>query len=205
MKIAVIGATGRTGRQLVRKLEADGHRVRALVRRPTANLGNAEQVAGNALSEHDVRRAISGCDAVISTIGPRRDSPPDFMLQVANNLIPPLEAGGPSRLLFLIGAGVGDPADQPGMVEHMIYVVMRLVFRKSYRHTISAAQAIRASSLDWTLVRAPRITEKSESSYAFGMLGTAGHNVTTRALAAYLADEVVGGKHLKQAPVIYTP
>jgi len=67
MKIAVLGATGGTGRQSVAQALAAGHAVSALVRdaaalpaRPALTV-----VVGSARERTPVDAAIAGCDAVL--------------------------------------------------------------------------------------------------------------------------------------------
>src|SRR6202521_71231 len=72
MKLAVLGATGRTGRLVVEQALAAGHTVTALVRSPeklTTSNSNLRVVTGKATDTSDVSRALEGADAVISTLG----------------------------------------------------------------------------------------------------------------------------------------
>lgn len=73
-RIAVVGATGPTGRELVAQLAAIGQRVRAVSRRldvltqrfPAAEVEKRE---GDALDLESLSSAIDGCDLVIDCIG----------------------------------------------------------------------------------------------------------------------------------------
>ncbi|MDZ5662302.1 NAD(P)H-binding protein [Nocardioides sp. zg-1308] len=73
MRIAVLGATGRTGRPLVGELLRRGHTVVALVRDP-ARLGDVAQrvdvVRGDSRSAADRERLVTGADAVVSALRP---------------------------------------------------------------------------------------------------------------------------------------
>ena len=73
MKVAVVGATGRTGRLLVEELLRRGHEVRVLVRDPDrlADLGGrVETVTGESRDAAAVRALVTGADAVVSALGP---------------------------------------------------------------------------------------------------------------------------------------
>ena len=73
MRIAVLGATGQTGRQLVRQALARGHEVVALARDPrqlTPAPGLTVAVA-DVFAPATVRAALSGVDAVASGLGAR--------------------------------------------------------------------------------------------------------------------------------------
>src|SRR5438132_5131391 len=72
MNLAVLGATGRTGRLVVEQALAGGHTVTALVRSPeklTTGSSNLRVVVGEATDTAAVSRALEGADAVISTLG----------------------------------------------------------------------------------------------------------------------------------------
>ncbi|MDQ0395593.1 NAD(P)H-binding protein [Labrys monachus] len=69
MKILVSGATGATRRLIVSKAIANGDAIVALVRSKAkaADIAGAELVEGDARDAAALTRAISGCDAVISS------------------------------------------------------------------------------------------------------------------------------------------
>ena len=71
MKVAVLGATGGTGRAIVAEARRQGHAVTALVRSEAkaANLVGATLVTGDARDETALAHAIEDCDAVISALG----------------------------------------------------------------------------------------------------------------------------------------
>ncbi|MCJ8746854.1 hypothetical protein PDJAM_G00146660 [Pangasius djambal] len=72
MKIAVLGATGQTGQQLVNQALQQGHIITAIVRNPsklTINHENLKVVVGNIFSEDSLKPHFTGQDAVMSCLG----------------------------------------------------------------------------------------------------------------------------------------
>jgi uncharacterized protein YbjT (DUF2867 family) len=70
MNLLVLGATGATGRLVVKQALAAGHQVNALVRSPeklTTRHANLTVIPGEATEASDVSRAIAGTAAVICT------------------------------------------------------------------------------------------------------------------------------------------
>jgi putative NADH-flavin reductase len=74
MKLFVIGATGRTGQEVVQQALARGHQVTAFVRSPEGVGVRNERltvIKGDATDEEQLFNAMQNHDAVISTLGPR--------------------------------------------------------------------------------------------------------------------------------------
>lgn len=63
MQVLVTGASGFVGGRLTSALVEEGHRVRAMTRRPDAYGGAGEAVAGDVTDEGSLRRAMEGCEA----------------------------------------------------------------------------------------------------------------------------------------------
>ena len=83
MKLFVIGATGRTGQEIVQQALARGHQVTAFVRSPEKITAKSERLTvlkGNVLDENQLFNAMQNQDAVISTLGPREVFKPSSML-----------------------------------------------------------------------------------------------------------------------------
>ena len=71
MRVLVLGATGGTGRLVVREALAAGHEVVALVRSPAraGSLDGAAMVEGDARDGAALARALEGCEGVVSALG----------------------------------------------------------------------------------------------------------------------------------------
>jgi hypothetical protein len=84
MKIAVVGATGATGRRVVKHALAQGHFVTAVARHPE-RLSSADRlsfVRGDVLSPGGLSGALDGVEAVISCIGPEKNLSPGTLMSV---------------------------------------------------------------------------------------------------------------------------
>ncbi len=71
-KVLVAGATGKTGQWIINRLQSYGIPVRALVRSDEKgkSLGEGiDYVVGRVQSSDDLKKAVDGCDAVISALG----------------------------------------------------------------------------------------------------------------------------------------
>jgi putative NADH-flavin reductase len=110
MKLFVIGATGRTGQEIVQQALARGHHVTALVRSPESITVKSERlsvVKGNATDENQLFEAMQNHDAVISTLGPREVFKPSSLLtDSARATSSAMQRSGVKRLVVLSAAVV---------------------------------------------------------------------------------------------------
>ena len=112
--VLVAGATGRTGQQVVRELDAAGYRVRALVRDPAAARGilgdKVEYATGDVRQRPTLDAALNGVRYAISTIGATRGDPansPQFVdYEGVRNLAEAAAAAKLDQLVIVSSAGV---------------------------------------------------------------------------------------------------
>lgn len=209
MKLTVFGATGKSGRILVRKALEAGHELTAFARTPEkldARHDRLSVVKGDALDAAAVAEAIRGSDAVVSLIGVNPKSlEPVFAASVAN-MIAGMRAAGVRRLVLSAGAGVGDPNDAGGLAGRLIGGLIKLLARRAYEDGLAAAAAIRAAAdLDWTMVRLPMLSDEpgGRGSLRIGYLGKGtGPRLSREDLAGFMLRELVERRYVRQAPVI---
>jgi putative NADH-flavin reductase len=83
LKLFVIGATGRTGQEVVQQALARNHHVTPFVRSPEGIRLKNERLTvlkGNVMDENELFRAMQNHEAVVSTLGPREVFKPSSML-----------------------------------------------------------------------------------------------------------------------------
>ena len=153
MKIVVIGAAGGTGTQVVEQAVAAGHEVIAGVRRPDAYNGKGRVVRADVLDAATLRAAVAGADAVISTYGPADlKHPGTLMSEGVANLVRACEAGGVKRFVFESGLMCSDGRGQ-SLGGRLGLAVVRRLYKHAMRDKRLAEDAMRASSLDYVIVR----------------------------------------------------
>ena len=158
MKFLVLGATGRTGKWIVSQGLARGHQIVALARDATrlAPQQGLTVIQGLPTDATELAAAAEGCDAVLVALNnprtsdapwakPRGDAP--ILTQTAEALV----AAGIRRVVFLSALGVGDSfADTPWILR---FLIRRTNLGLAYADHEGVERTLRASSLDWTLVR----------------------------------------------------
>jgi hypothetical protein len=136
MKIAVVGATGATGRRVVKHALAHGHFVTAVARHPE-RLSSADRLAfvrGDVLSPGGLTGALDGVDAAISCIGPEKNLSPGTLMQSGIGLTDGRELSWPNRFVIRVSgriftAAITDKAVAERMTQKidMEWVIVRPV------------------------------------------------------------------------------
>lgn len=189
-----------------------GHAVRVLARDPdkAARLLPADAealsvVAGDATDGAALRKTLTGVSAVVDVTGPVKGGPKDLRGQVIRVLLPAMRAQGVRRLVLLTGAGVRVEGDGPTVADRAIRGVMRLLQPEILADGQAAVAAVTTSDLDWTVVRAPRLTDadaKGSIRTAAHVGGGTGTTLGRSDLASFLIDEVEQGRWTRKAPVV---
>jgi putative NADH-flavin reductase len=170
VRIAVFGATGRTGRPLVEQTLGRGHDAVAFVRDPDRLPGGVRRhdrltvVVGDAYTGDGVDEAVSGggdppVDAVVSVLGQTSDGPDDLLAVAGEHVLAAMTPHGVDRLVSLVGAGVREDGESVSLGGRVMGGLLKLFAAEALADAEAHAEAVRASDARWTLVRAPRLTD----------------------------------------------
>lgn len=154
MRLAVLGAAGRTGRAVVRLARAHGHHVVAFTRSPLAAPGDVQMKLGDALDVTAVTDAVRGCDAVICAIGPTAGTPKSQDSRLGEVLLLAMRATGMKRLALVTGAMQAEP--------RFLSSFYRWLSRRSSMQPLLSDRRVLEhrlleSGLEVTLLRPPRL------------------------------------------------
>lgn len=205
MKVLVLGATGGTGRLIVRDAVAKGHSVVALVRsKARADLPGVDIIEGDARDEADLIRALGGCDAVISTLGTGMGFRSVNLLTVATQaLVTAMTRNGVRRLVCISALGVGDSRGHGGFVFDRLF--QPLLLSHAYKDKDGQESAIRASSLDWVVVRPAMLTDdpaRGKVRAVTNLAGVNGGKIARADVARFVVEQLAVDTWLRQTPVL---
>ncbi|MEO3764426.1 NAD(P)H-binding protein [Streptomyces sp. B5E4] len=183
MKLTVLGATGATGRLVVRRALDDGHRVTAVVRDPARLPVTGEGLDVATLADvTDPGPLAELCrdrDAVLSCLGPTARRGPGVLAAAARALIRAAAAAGMTRAVVISAAPVGPPPPDEGFFgRRLVYPLVRAVFRDVYTDSAAMEQELARSTLDWTALRPGRLTNAPARGHYRHRIGS---NVPTTA------------------------
>lgn len=205
MKLIIFGATGGTGRELVRQALAQGHMVTAFARHPAAlevRHDNLRVVQGDITDYASVERAIGGREAVVSALGSPTLRKNTVLSDGTRHIIRAMEKAGVRRLVFESSLGIGDSKDQVGWF--VTWVFRPLVIRHVFADKEIQERYIRESSLDWVIVRPGRLTNGPRTGhYRRGAEineAAIGKSISRADVAAFMLEQVTDDTYLRKTP-----
>jgi len=157
--VLIFGATGGTGRELVRQALERGHSVTAFARDPSA-LGERDglrRLAGDVLDVAAVERAVAGHDVVLCAMGAPATKPGNVRSQGTRNIVTAMEETGPRRLICQSTIGIGET--RPLLPPRYRYLIAPLLLRRTFAEHARQEAVVRSSDLEWTIVRAGALTD----------------------------------------------
>ena len=204
MKVLVLGATGGTGRLIVRDAVAKGHSAVALVRsKASANLPDARMIEGDARDEATLARAMNGCDAVVSALGTGMGFRKVDLLTVATHaLVTAMMRDGVRRPGCVSALGVGDSRGHGGFVFDRLF--LPLLLSQAYKEKERQEAAVRASALDWVSAIPPcsPMTQLAEAPGHSHLAGVKGGKIARADVARFVVEQLTTDTWLRRTPVI---
>ncbi len=205
-KIAVIGGTGKSGTYLVKALLDKGYHIKMLVRNPERAQPNAltEIITGNVAHYTPVLETITGCDAVISTLGLGipPSAPNVFSIATAQILKAMCETGI-TRYIVTAGLNVDAPGDDKGPEAKAATEWMYANFPTSTRNRQEEYNLLATSNVNWTMVRLPMIAlTDAQPEVTVSLTDCPGTTISATSLARFLINQIEDGEFAGKAPFV---
>lgn len=149
MKLAIFGATGRVGEEILKRALADGHDVKALVRSEKLEAHpNLEVVIGDVRNAEDIEKTIAGTTAVFSAIGTDRTT---TLSDAAPLIVKSMEKNNVQRIITIGTAGILNSRLSPGLLRYEGGDSKRKMTFAAEEHE-AVYRLFEKASLDWTVV-----------------------------------------------------
>jgi hypothetical protein len=159
-------------------------------------------IVGDAEDAKAVVEAASGCEAVVSALGHTSLKRSFAQSKATEALIGSLPVD--TTYVTLTGFGVPDPKDPAipptgRIMNQFIRLVPGHMYDDGYRHV----QLLRQSALNWTVIRAPRLTMGTSKGYELGYFALSAQDSVPRSdVAAAMVSCLTDKTWAKQAPMI---
>ncbi len=191
MRLFLLGATGRIGKEIVELALSRGHEVTAFVRSPhklNGLAGHLRIVCGDPLDWQALAATLPGHDAVLSSLGlPPREAlrPSTFMTNAASSTIDAMKRSGVTRLA-IVSAAVLFPE------KGAFYAFFRWLLRHHARDLSAMERLVQTSGLDWTIARPPRLTNSPDVTFRAlsNAMPPRGRTLPIRSVARFMVDAV---------------
>lgn len=154
MRLLVLGASGGVGRLFVEQALQHGHAVTAQTRRAAKLAGLADRVRiveADPCDPAALEAAVEGQEAVLYALGTDRPGPTTLFSTSTGHLVEAMRRAGVRRLVAITGVGAGETRGHGGFFYD--WLIFPLFTRRRYADKDRQEALIRASGLDWTIVR----------------------------------------------------
>jgi len=215
MKILILGATGRTGRLLVEEAVKQGYLINVLIRDEnkltikSASITVFERTPAN---QHDLLKAMQGCDAVLSTLNISRKSdfpwaslctPKDFLSGCMKNII---AAAGESKIdRIIVTTAWGTNETKKDIPWWFAWLIDHSNISYAYRDHELQENLLKASALSYTIVRPAGLTNSLKSKSITVSLNNTpapGLTISRKNVALFMLDALKNNLYQNQCPVI---
>ena len=160
MKVIVFGATGSVGKLAVAQMLDAGHSVTAFARSPHAlelNHADLSRIAGDATDPKSVAKAVKDHDAVVIAIGSGMSRTSKIRSEGTLTIIRAMQDAGVRRLICQSTLGAHESWSNLNFFWKRI--MFGLLLRPVFLDHELQESLVRASGLDWTIVRPGAFTD----------------------------------------------
>ena len=201
VNLAIFGATGSVGQRLVEQALEQKHRVTAFGRNPDKLELKHDQLKlmqGDVLNYAAVEKAVKGQDAVLCALGAGRNG--SLRSEGTKNIVRAMEANGVKRFICQTTLGVGDSAATLNF--YWKYIMFGLLLRDAFADHGRQEEIIKASPLDWTIVRPGAFTngERTGNYQHFEGAKKVSLKVSRADVADFMLKQLSSSTYLHKAP-----
>lgn len=206
MKVALFGATGKTGRLLIDEAMKRGADVTVFARSGSAFHDPDVRVIRGSLTDVTLlREAVRGSDAVLSALGPTALRHPSGwpITKATEAIISAMKQENVTRLIAISTGTAVDPEDGFDSKIRIPALLIKLAMPSAYRDIIGLASSIRASGLDWTMVRVAFLKDgPAAQRLNVGVYGHTRHSMTVprEDVAKFMFDQIQSRDFIRKAP-----
>jgi uncharacterized protein YbjT (DUF2867 family) len=159
--------------------------------------GSIDVHLADARKRADICTAFTGCDVVVNAIGAGTLRHNDVESSTTAAAVAAAEEVGVHRYIAMSAGMVA--------LDWFVfkYMLRPLIFRNIYAEHRRVEDLVRASSLAWTIVRPPKLTNGAPRGYVAGLkLQSGSYTVARAGVATFIADELDNKEYVRKAVFI---
>jgi len=173
-KVLIFGATGGTGKELVKQSLEKGYEVTAFVRSPEKveiTQSNLTLFKGDVLNYDDVAKTMKGHEVVFCCLGAPASNKTKLRTDGTSNIVKAMETHNIKRFICQTSLGFGDSKEV--LPWHMKYIIVPFILKRAFKDHETQEAVIEKSNTDWTIVRPGNMTNGNQTgNYKHGFLPT---------------------------------
>jgi putative NADH-flavin reductase len=204
MNLLIFGATGETGRELVKQALEQGHTVTGFSRHADQlkeDFPKAQVIQADVANMASVEKAVQGQDAVLSALGSSSLKRNPALTKGVENIVQAMERHHVRRLVYQSSLGVGDSRERVGFL--IRYIIIPLVLRNAIADHEDKERIIKQSNLDWVIVRPAGLrNEPLTGEYRAGEDIQFGARISRADVADFMLKQLTDDTYLKKTPGI---
>jgi len=209
MKIAIFGSTGFVGKILINKAIASGYQVKTLARNPEKLEAIKDRVVivkGTIFDPSSIEATIEGSEAVLSTIGPPAGKKCDPFLykKAMSDIVSIMDKKGIKRYIHIGGAAhKGGENEEWSFKRRFLRLFLNLLSKQILEAKLIEWEVLKASDLDWTLVRPPRIAnENTSGNIKADEQKLDSLKVSVENLTDFILEQITSKEWIRKAPLV---
>jgi putative NADH-flavin reductase len=211
MKIVIFGASGYSGKEVLKQALSQNHEVTVLTRSKKSidiTHKNLIIIEGNVLDNQTVNDILQNKDAVIQCLGiggKGNGKPTTFISDATRIIVEGMEKSNVNRLVCMSNVGAGNSvAFQPWIFNKVILPYFMKWLKVIIDDKNIMEPIIMNSKLNWTIVRCPNIVEKPAKNKVTASLD--GKNlkmsISNADVATFMIEQLTDNTYINQAPSI---
>lgn len=161
-RVIVFGATGGTGKQVVKQALEIGYHLTVIVRNPAAfdiQHHELEIIKGDVLQSSTFEKELAGMDAVISCLGTGTSTKSTTVYSAGiENIISAMNKAGIKRLMCISAGALYTNKEMGFFVKALTKLVLQKILKNPYADMRLMESEVEKSNLDWTILRPARLT-----------------------------------------------
>jgi putative NADH-flavin reductase len=203
MKLALFGATGRTGKEVLLQSLVKGYEVKVLARNKGAlDLKDAklQVIEGDALDAAAVNTVVEGSDVVMVALGARTKAEAQVHSIATQHIVNAMKQYGVKRVIVVSSAGIFGAKDGGFFFGS---IIRPLFLKKIFDDKLKQLQVLEKSDLDWILVRPSQLIDGQKTGkYHITEDKPAGKRIARADVADFMLGQLNGSKYLGKMPIL---